>query len=149
MIGEVSHIDLVIEGEPGDVDPAGGLEDAGRDLLALARVPHHDVRREGRVEVLVGGVVEQNVGLPHLDGRDADILGKGDIQYNHLVTAECSHRDAAVLGGVPLHAVVVPVEGQPDVARQDLVLLVQVHDLLQTARQSTENTAHCAVQPPT
>ena len=76
MIGEVSHIDLVIEGEPRDVDPAGGLEDAGRDLLALARVPHHDVGREGRVEVLVGGVVEQNVGLPHFNGRDADILGK-------------------------------------------------------------------------
>ena len=75
MIGEVSHIDLVIKGEPSDINPAGGLEDAGRDLLALARVPHHDVGREGRVEVLVGGVVEQNVWLPHLDGRDADILG--------------------------------------------------------------------------
>ena len=76
MTGRLVTIDLVIEGEPSDINPAGGLEDAGRDLLALARVPHHDVGREGRVEVLVGGVVEQNVWLPHLDWRDADILGK-------------------------------------------------------------------------
>ena len=34
---------LVVEGEPGDVDLAGGHEDAGRDVGAQALVSHHHI----------------------------------------------------------------------------------------------------------
>ena len=34
---------LVVEGEPGDVDLAGGLEHAGRDVGAEARTGHYHV----------------------------------------------------------------------------------------------------------
>ena len=34
---------LVVEGEPGDVDLAGGHEDAGRDVRAQALVSHHHI----------------------------------------------------------------------------------------------------------
>ena len=43
-----------------------------------------------------------------------------------------SYMDSPVLRGVPDEAIILPVEGQPDVARQDLILLVQVNNLLQT-----------------
>ena len=38
-----SGIHLVVEGEPGDVDLAGGHEDAGRDVGAQALVSHHHI----------------------------------------------------------------------------------------------------------
>ena len=44
---------LVVEGEPGDVYLAGGLEDAGRDVGAAARVRHHHVGRVRPVKLLV------------------------------------------------------------------------------------------------
>ena len=43
-----------------------------------------------------------------------------------------SYMDSSVLRRVPDEAIILPVEGQPDVARQDLILLVQVNNLLQT-----------------
>ena len=46
VIGPTSKLHLtvlVIEGEPGDVDLAGGHEDAGWDVGALALVCHHHV----------------------------------------------------------------------------------------------------------
>ena len=49
---------LSVEGEPGDVDIAGGLEDARRDLRHAASVLHHQVGREGCVELLVNAVVQ-------------------------------------------------------------------------------------------
>ena len=47
---------LVVEGEPGDVDLAGGLEHAGRDVGAEARTGDHHVGGECRVETLAGAV---------------------------------------------------------------------------------------------
>ena len=44
---------LIIKWEPGDVYLAGGLEDAGRDVGAAARVRHHHVGRVGPVKLLV------------------------------------------------------------------------------------------------
>ena len=44
---------LVVEGEPGDVDLAGGHEDAGRDVGAAAAVRHHHVGRVRPVKLLV------------------------------------------------------------------------------------------------
>ena len=44
---------LVIEGEPGDVYLAGGLEDARGYVGAAAPVSHHHVGGEGPVKLLV------------------------------------------------------------------------------------------------
>ena len=44
--------------------------------------------------------------------------------------------DISVLGGVPHQTIVLPVERQPDVARQDLILLVQINNLLQTINKT-------------
>ena len=41
---------LVVKGEPGDVDLAGGLEDPGRDLGAGPVAPDHHVGGVGTVE---------------------------------------------------------------------------------------------------
>ena len=43
---------LIVEGEPGDVDGAGGHEDAGRDVGAGPFARHHHVGRVGRVKRL-------------------------------------------------------------------------------------------------
>ena len=43
---------LVVEGEPGDVDLAGGHEDAGRDVRAQALVSYHNICRVGSVKGL-------------------------------------------------------------------------------------------------
>ena len=40
--------------------------------------------------------------------------------------------DSPVLGSIPHETIILPVERQPDVARQDLIFLVQVNNLLQT-----------------
>ncbi len=44
---------LVVEGEPGDVDLAGGLEDAGRYVGAAPLTRQHHVRRVRAVKRLV------------------------------------------------------------------------------------------------
>ena len=49
---------LVVEGEPGDVDLAGGLEHAGRDVGAEARARHNHVCGERRVKALAGAVTQ-------------------------------------------------------------------------------------------
>ena len=41
---------LLVEGEPGDVDGAGGLEHAGGDVGAQTLASHHHVGRERGVE---------------------------------------------------------------------------------------------------
>ena len=51
---------LVIEGEPGDVDLAGGLEDARRHVQAAAVVFHDDVCVIGAVEFLVGTATSES-----------------------------------------------------------------------------------------
>ena len=43
---------LVVEGEPGDVNLAGGHEDAGRDVGAQPLVRHHHICRVGSVKGL-------------------------------------------------------------------------------------------------
>ena len=45
---------LVVEGEPGDVYGAGGLEDPGRDVGAETRAGHHYVGLVGWVKALAG-----------------------------------------------------------------------------------------------
>ena len=102
---------LVVEGEPGDVDLAGGLEDAWRDLLAVAGAVHDNVGGEGGVKVLVSAVVEKNVWLPHRDGRNSQVL------------------DIPVFRRVPHQALVHPLQVHPDIAGQDLIFLIQIHDL--------------------
>lgn len=53
---------LVVEREPGDVDLARGLEDAGRHVQAAAVIAHHHVGRVRSVEALVGAVCRrQNI----------------------------------------------------------------------------------------
>ena len=52
---------LVVEGEPGDVDLAGGLEHAGWDVFTETRARHHHVGREGRVKALAGAVTQWSV----------------------------------------------------------------------------------------
>ena len=52
---------LVVEGEPGDVDLAGGLEHAGRDVGAETRARHHHVCGERRVKALAGAVTQMGV----------------------------------------------------------------------------------------
>ena len=54
---------LVVEGEPGDVDLAGGLEHAGRDVGAEARARHNHVCGERRVKALAGAVTFWKLGL--------------------------------------------------------------------------------------
>lgn len=61
---------LVVEREPGDVDLAGGLEDAGRHVQAGAIVPDDHVGRVGTVEALVGTEKEQK-------NRDEKVLKDG------------------------------------------------------------------------
>ena len=46
--------------------------------------------------------------------------------------------DSPVLSGVPHQTIVLPVQGQPDVARQDLILFVQINNLLQTIKKHFE-----------
>ena len=41
---------LVVEGEPGDVDLAGGHEDAGRDVGAQPLVGNHHISRVGPIK---------------------------------------------------------------------------------------------------
>ena len=56
------------------------------------------------------------------------------MSWAAVITPTCHvspYRDVAVLGGLPLHVRVVPVQRQPVVRGQDLVLLVQVDYLLQ------------------
>ena len=65
---------LIVEGEPGDVDGAGGLEDAGGDVGAEARAAHHHVRLVRRVKRLAGRVVHQDVRRPDRRGRHSDVL---------------------------------------------------------------------------
>lgn len=45
---------LIVEGEPGDVDFARGLEDARWHVEAAAIVTHHHVGGIGAIEALVG-----------------------------------------------------------------------------------------------
>ena len=45
---------LVVEGEPGDVDLAGGHEDAGRDVGAQSLVGHHHISRVGPIKCFAG-----------------------------------------------------------------------------------------------
>ena len=44
---------LVVEGEPGDVDLASGLENAGGDVGAASLVRHHHVSRERPVKLFI------------------------------------------------------------------------------------------------
>ena len=50
---------LVVEGEPGDVDLAGGLEHPGRDVGAETGTRHHHVCGERRVKALAGAVTQR------------------------------------------------------------------------------------------
>ena len=100
-------------------------------MLTLPSASHHDVSREGGIKVLIGAVIKKNVWLPHFDWRNSDILTKYSLKMSNLLRVLC-YMDSSVLCGVPHEAVILPVQRQPDVARQDLILLVQVNNLLQT-----------------
>ena len=45
---------LVVEGEPGDVDLAGGHEDAGRDVGTLSLRGHHHICWIGPIKCFAG-----------------------------------------------------------------------------------------------
>lgn len=93
------HSCLIVEWEPGDVDLAGRLENARRDVGAAAGVGDEHVRGVGAVEGLVRAVVHEDVRLPQLVRRDPDVL------------------DPAVLGLVPLHVHVRPLLQGGDIIR--------------------------------
>ena len=44
---------LIVEGEPGDVDLAGGLEEAGGDVEAVAVAAHNNIRLVSPIKLLV------------------------------------------------------------------------------------------------
>lgn len=50
---------LIVEGKPGDVDFAGGLEDARRHVQTRSVVPDDHVGRVGSVEALVGAEIQK------------------------------------------------------------------------------------------
>ena len=82
-------------------------------MLTLAGAPHYNVCREGCIKVLIGTVVKKNIWLPHFDRRNSDIL----IKHVHTIKF-----DSSVLRAIPHEAIILPVEGQPDVTCQDLIL---------------------------
>ena len=55
---------LLVEGEPGDVDGAGGLEHAGGDVGAQTLAGHHHVGRERGVERFTRTETDNNM-YPH------------------------------------------------------------------------------------
>ena len=124
---------LIIEWKPSDINSAGWLKNARWNLLALAGAPHYDVCREGGIKVLIGAVVKKNVWLPHFNWRNPDILTKYIMKISNFVWLRF-YLDSSVLSRVPHKTIVLPVERQPDVARQDLILFVQINNLLQTIK---------------
>ena len=52
---------LVVEGEPGDVDLAGGLEDSRRNIEHGTVFGDDDVCLEGSVEALISAVVVSGI----------------------------------------------------------------------------------------
>ena len=128
---------LVIEWKPSDINSASWLKNARRNLLTLAGAPHHDVCREGGIEVLIGTVVKKNVWLPHFDWRNPNILTKYILKISNILWLRL-YMDSSVLSGVPHKTIVLPVERKPDVARQDLILFVQINNLLQTIKTHFE-----------
>ena len=109
---KLNIFNLIIKREPSDVNPAGWLEDTWRNLLASPGVPHDDVGWEGGIKVFIGAVVEKNVRFPHFDWWNSDVI------------------DASILCWVPHQTIIIPVERQPNIACQDLVLLIQINYLL-------------------
>ena len=66
VVGPTSKLHLtvlVVEGEPGDVDGAGGEEDARGDVGAEAMGGDHHVGRVGPVESLTGAEKTTTFGL--------------------------------------------------------------------------------------
>lgn len=57
---------LIIEGEPRDVDLAGGHEDARRDVSAESLVGHHHVGRVGPVKCFTCTEIQRNVKFPDI-----------------------------------------------------------------------------------
>ena len=102
-------------------------------MLTLPSTSHHNVGRKSGIKVLIGAVVKKNIWLPHFDRRNSDIL----IKHLHTVLkmpnllSPVFYMDISVLRGVPHESIILPVEGQPDVTCQDLILLVQVNNLLE------------------
>ena len=82
-------------------------------MLALSIASHHNVGRKSGIKVLIGAGLKKNIWLPHFDRRNSDIL----IKHVHTIKF-----DISVLRGVPQEAIILPVERQPDVTCQDLIL---------------------------
>ena len=99
-----------------------------RYLLHDPIMPDDQVAGILGVKVLVGAVVEEQVRGPQQGRVHPDVLGTVVITPTSHVSP---YRDVAVLGGLPLHVRVVPVQRQPVVRGQDLILLVKVDYLLQ------------------
>ena len=133
--GELEVARLVVEGEPRDVDLAHGLEDARRDVDAGAVAAHHHVGLVGGVELLGGGVVQQEVGDPQVLGRDADVAHVAVValgrEFNLFIITELFSCHSVHSHRVPDQIVVVPLQVEPHVGLEHLVLLVKVDDLLE------------------
>ena len=66
---------MVVEGKPGDIDFASALEDARRNVVAAAIVPHDNVGLKSVVETLVSAVQEKK------RERKANVSAKNLINY--------------------------------------------------------------------
>ena len=63
---------LIIEGEPRDVDLAGGHEDAWRDVGAESLVSHHHIGRVGPVKCFTCTEIQRNVKFPDISSGDSE-----------------------------------------------------------------------------
>ena len=60
---------LVVEREPGDVDLAGGLEEAGGDVEAVAVAAHNNIRLVSPIKLLVSAVQIVQIRLLRFKGE--------------------------------------------------------------------------------
>ena len=77
MVGPGAELELtalVVEWKPRDVNLARRLENPRGDLVDPPVVVDHNVGGEGGVKGLAGAVVQQQVGLPHPDRWNSDVL---------------------------------------------------------------------------
>ena len=86
---------LIIKWEPGDVNVAGGFEDAGWDLLAIPVMVDNDVGRVGSIKVLIRAVIQEYVRSPHVDGRNSDVLVEERKQMTLTLTTS-THGDVSI-----------------------------------------------------
>ena len=87
---------LVVKGEPGDVDLAGGLEDARGDVEHGAVLGDHDVRLERPVESFIGAA--RLLGMASCKAEGVARLGYFYCYFFLLITRICAAYGRLILG---------------------------------------------------